>query len=308
MDSFGPKAETLADGNWFCGTCHSLNRAGALRCYSCRVGPPGQAKSSKHGNSLLVILGLTLILILTVGVGFAFTDKTASPTGNIPASPVAVLPMDAPTEILLTDSPTPTAEPMNTPVIKPTIAPASPTVAPTVNPPPNNLVTRPAFPVSIPGVSLSYYNIAGSDGNTLLSNMNARGAAVCKLSEAAACFYDSFKWTYQGTSANGACKVSKVNFTAKYSIILPRWNGPARVPAALVTWWRTVFTHIVWHEKQHLAIARTYAEKYPKTILAGPCDQAGQNKLTNSIAAQLRAAQAAFDARDHSWTWPPYNG
>jgi len=288
-----------------------LNRAGSPRCYGCRLSLPAQPKSTKRANSLPVLLGLGLLLISTVGVGLAFTNQAAQPSSNVPASLVAAQPADTPAEILLSETPTPTvsptAEPTSTPVI--TIAPTAPAVGPTTKPQSDGLVILPAFPVKIPGVSLSYYNISGSDGGALLSAMDTQGAVVCKLSEAAACFDNTFKWTYQGTITNGVCRVTKVNFTANYRIILPHWSGPTRVPSPLVSWWKTVFAHIAWHESQHLAIARTYAKKYQQTISAGPCDQAGQNKRTNSLAAQLQAAQAAFDVRDHNnWSWPPYNG
>jgi predicted secreted Zn-dependent protease len=330
LDHTEANVQILSDGSWFCGDCHSLNRAGSPRCYSCRLSLPGQSKSANQSNGLLALLGLALVLVLTVGVGFAFTSKSNPAPSDAPVSRVAAVPTDVPTEILLTDAPTltvtPTAVSTEAPTATPTVAPtATPTVAPTAAPtakptakptpkvvtptakPPSN--GPPTIPVSIPGVNISYYNISGADGNTLLNAMIAQGAAACQLSDAAACFYDSFKWTYTGDTTDGVCKVTKVNFTATYNMILPHWTGPSPVPQALISWWKTVFNHIVWHESQHLAIARTYAQKYQDTILAGPCDQAGQNNLTRPIGAQLQAAQAAFDVQDHNnWVWPPYNG
>jgi predicted secreted Zn-dependent protease len=138
--------------------------------------------------------------------------------------------------------------------------------------------------------------------------MNTQGTVVCKIT-AFACFYNTFTWTYQGTGSGSACKVTKVDFSANYYIILPHWTGPAPAPTALVTWWQTVFNHLVWHESQHLAIARTYVEKYRQAILNGPCNQAEQLKLVKPLTPQLEAEQDAFDVQDgHNWAWPPYNG
>jgi predicted secreted Zn-dependent protease len=98
--------------------------------------------------------------------------------------------------------------------------------------------------------------------------------------------------------------VSSATLTATYTITLPKWSGPSRVPAALVTWWKDVFGHFVWHEGQHLAIAQSYEPKFRNAILAGPCDQAAQTKIVAQVESKLEAAQAAFDASD-SYTYPP---
>jgi len=76
------------------------------------------------------------------------------------------------------------------------------------------------------------------------------------------------------------------------------------VSTALAIWWKKVMDHIIWHETQHFIIARNTAAKLTSGIAGGPCDQAGQNKITARLNAQLEADQKAFDAKDRSWTWP----
>jgi predicted secreted Zn-dependent protease len=160
--------------------------------------------------------------------------------------------------------------------------------------------------VSIPGVTISYYPITGTTENELISAVLSGGPANCQMADAAACFSDSFKWSYQGVTDAGTsvCSVTKVDFQATYSMIFPEWVGPAHVPPTLATWWRKVMDHFVWHESQHLAIAKSYAVKLQAAIAGGPCDQSGQKALTDPLEAQLQAAQAAFDVQDQSWTWP----
>ena len=80
------------------------------------------------------------------------------------------------------------------------------------------------------------------------------------------------------------------------------------MPAALVKWWKVLFAHIVWHESQHLAIARGYATKFKTAILAGPCDRAGEAKIVAQVESKLEAAQKAFDASDKGWVYPLYDG
>jgi predicted secreted Zn-dependent protease len=160
--------------------------------------------------------------------------------------------------------------------------------------------------VSISGVAVSYYSITGSTEDALISEVLSSGPTYCKMSDAAACFGDSFKWSYTTTTSPGTslCSVSNVNFSATYSMIFPKWVGPSRVSAALATWWRKVMDHFVWHESQHLAIAKSYVPKFQAAIVGGPCDKTGQDALINPLSAQLSADQAAFDASDHGWTWP----
>jgi predicted secreted Zn-dependent protease len=164
---------------------------------------------------------------------------------------------------------------------------------------------------------VKYYAISGANASALVLAMSAKGPAVCGLADALACFFSSFTYTYSGgvdyqpgttgTGLNaGVCSVSSVNLTPAYTIYLPQWTGPSRVPAALVVWWKTVFDHIVWHESQHLAIARSYVQKLEAAIMGGPCDQAGQDKAVAAVQARLNAAQDAFDVQQESWTWPAY--
>jgi len=167
------------------------------------------------------------------------------------------------------------------------------------------MVDLPDISVRIDGVSIEYYAISGTSKNALISDMKSKGAA-CGLSDADACFYDTLSWKSQKTidPSSGTCSVSSVDFTATYTIELPKWTGPAQVPASLATWWKAVLAHFVWHESQHLAIAQSYVPQFKQAILAGPCDQASQNKIAGALNDQLNAAQSAFDAKDKSWTWP----
>jgi hypothetical protein len=65
--------------------------------------------------------------------------------------------------------------------------------------------------------------------------------------------------------------------------------------------------HFVWHESQHLAIARSYVPQFKAAIMAGPCSQSSQNEIVAAVEAKLEAAQNAFDGTDN-YTFPAYKG
>jgi predicted secreted Zn-dependent protease len=214
-----------------------------------------------------------------------------------------------------TPKPTLPSKPGSTPKSTPPPAPIStsppdPIPAPSRGPVDDGLVALPSFPVSIPGVSVDRYAVSGSAPQALINGMTSIGSKSCGL-EALACFYDRYSWTLTGSATSGGtCTVSAVNLTITYNIILPSWTSPSRVPAALPAWWQQVQGHIVWHESQHLAIARSYAESLKKALLNGPCDNAGSTAAFKAAQAPLQAAQNSFDAQQHDagWTYPPYSG
>jgi predicted secreted Zn-dependent protease len=127
-----------------------------------------------------------------------------------------------------------------------------------------------------------------------------------------ACFYDSYTWnlTEQTDAASGVCVINSVELTASYTIVFANWTSPARVPTALVPWWKLVMDHFVWHESQHLAIAREYVPKIKAALLNSPCTAAGAKAAAQVVLDDLKAAQNAFDAQQKAvnWQYPPYTG
>lgn len=326
-------SEIQADGSWFCSSCRSLNRRGAPRCYGCRLPSPLAAGASETGGLPLGWLASfgVIALVLAMVVGLTISGRLSmTPASTSGASQVAYVPSGgqsasgATTAASVDASPgAETAEPSEwpTPSLTQTPTPtvtAEPTPSPTVaaHTWPPSVVDLPRFPVSIPGVSVKYYAISGSSNYDLASAMMAKGPTVCGSADAAGCFYPTFSWEYQGgvsweyqvgtQPSAGVCAVTSVNFTATYTIYLPQWTGPSRVPAALVAWWKIVLDRIVWHESQHLAIARSYVPKFEEAIMGGPCDQASQHKATAAVETRLEAAQKAFDVQQGSLILPSY--
>lgn len=326
-DSTARESVLEPDGTWYCGGCFSFNRRGAVRCYSCQGPSPvvvarqiarqstrQTTARAPRVNSLFVVGVIALIFSSVVTLGLSGKLPISPVTPKAPAVAVAsasatedvnpaidVSPSESPTmepTAAPTDTPTPTVAPTDTPI---------PTLPPTPAPP--TTVKLPTFPVNISGINLDFYTITGSDANTLIAAIESKGPASCGIGDAAACFRPVFTWSYQGSvdAKTGTCTVTSAKVSAVYTITLPQWVGPARVPAGLVDWWKLVQGHIVWHESQHLAIARDYVPKFQAALMAGSCDRTAEGNAVAAVEAKLEAAQKAFDASDH-YTWPPYKG
>ena len=235
-----------ADGSWFCGSCYSLNPRGTLRCYKCRSQFPYAApKDGRVASRSWVRLGagaLILAIIVTAGIiaGYPGGSTSASELSqpsydqSSPGTSDVLAAVDTPSARQIVEA-TSTPSVTLAPTAGPTIT-EGPTIRPTAPPLPG--VALPSSSARISGVSVKYYKISGDSGDALISGMISGGAVACGVSDAAACFYHTFKWTFivnqvvLGSNV-GKCSVVSVKFAATYTIILPKWTGPARVSAAL---------------------------------------------------------------------------
>ena len=333
--------QVQADGSWVCESCRSLNSRKAARCYRCRgISPLTSLQAAKRSSSRPTrVLAVLAVVISVAGLlaGTAVVTGKLSPAPSTsftnPIAYVSVGPVgpdatrtplvtDTPSSSVVTPAPTPTFAPPDptaaatrTPArtARPTIAPkpsstpvpTTPAVAP-VTASPATTVPLPVISVSIPGSAVEFFPVSGATEFDLISSDLSTAPSYCGGVDSAACFHHTFKWTYMDSvdAQTQVCTVTSVTFTPTYLISLPEWTSPTRVSPALAAWWRKVMDHFVWHESQHLAIAESYVAQLKSAILSGPCSQAGQDLITNPIAAQMDAAQAAFDAQDKSWNWP----
>jgi predicted secreted Zn-dependent protease len=51
------------------------------------------------------------------------------------------------------------------------------------------------------------------------------------------------------------------DIAASYTIYIPRWTEPKRVPKRLLDWWRRIVDFIADHEAGHVRIGRDYIRK-----------------------------------------------
>lgn len=321
--------EPSTEWGWFCGTCHSLNAPGAMRCYSCAQPKPAPTPAdplapapaaaldplapapaaaldalaspdSDRRRRPVALVALVALLIVAIVAAIGFSVRTAASGLSSPI--LAGIAVATPTP---TDTPIPTATPTATASPVPSAsATAVPTIAPPVPTAINPEIALPALKAKYSGATVKYYSITGSTEAELISQMTTKGPVACGITDAAGCFLDSFSWSYTGTTKAGVCSVTSVTFTAKYTVTLPKWSGPARVSRTLAAWWKTVFNHIAWHEGQHLAIAKKYASKMKAALAAGSCDEPTQKAAFDALSSQLEAAQKAFDTSQGPYVFP----
>ena len=314
MDNPYPISPVPADGRadgWFCPACHSLNRPGATRCYSCRANTPLVASAAPASRNKGLVGILLVIVLVFAGLGgsvvFSRTAATQPKPSDSPIGLIALtsdgsaLPGGSDAEASDSVAPSAVIPTMSAPQVTPTPTPhttAIPTPAATAAPTDSlaDTVALPKFSYPIAGVTVKYFSITGDTPDALTEADETASTQACK-GDSLACFNDSYRWSFVRLidMASGVCVVKSVDLTASYSITLPNWTGPARVPAALVAWWKLVMDHIVWHESQHLAIALEYAPKIEAALQSSSC--AGLNAAAQAVIDDLRAAQNVFDAQ-----------
>jgi predicted secreted Zn-dependent protease len=172
-------------------------------------------------------------------------------------------------------------------------------------------VALPKFSYPVAGATVKYFSIDGDTPYALLVADEAASTKACKA-DSLACFYPNYEWSLARpvNVASGVCAATSIEMNYSYTIVLPNWTSPARVPAALVAWWKLVMEHIVWHESQHLAIAREYTPKIKAALWSAACTSASFMAAGRAVLDDENAAQDAFDAQQKAagWSYPLYSG
>jgi predicted secreted Zn-dependent protease/ribosomal protein L40E len=236
--------------------------------------------------------------ILAAGAGAISTPTVGTPAAAATSSPSPIAAATA------SPSPAPRATPR--PSARPTSRPT-----PRSTPPPGpDTVSLPTFAAKVPGATtIRFYSVVGDSPNDLARSMLAHGPDHCGVSHAVACVtprYSRYAVSGIESPATGSCTLTTVRITAAYTVWLPRWTKPARVYPELVAWWKKVLAHLAWHEAHHIGIENARLPNLRDRLLGAPCSRGPA--IIKAWAASLDKAQAAFDAKDRSWDWPPYRG
>ena len=187
---------------------------------------------------------------------------------------------------------------------------------PDVKPPAGaTTVALPALTAKVPGATVKYFSISGDTSVELAESIARGGAKACGTIEyewfrgdarPSACTLTRVSDTRQSitisTSASGTCRIRDADIAASYTIFIPRWTEPKRVPKRLLDWWRRIVDFIADHEAGHVKIGRDYIRRLNERLVGKPCEDL--NSIVSSWARQHAAAQEAYDRSEYSRPWP----
>lgn len=203
--------------------------------------------------------------------------------------------------------PRPTPSPQPTP--QPTPVLAGPTTPPQTGggSSTSRLVPLPMLSISVPGASVVYFSIDGTNPNELFASAQANsGHPHGRKAAAYVAPTVDYDYDYTVDPTTGFCRVTTFTVSRSYQVTAPRWTSPAMVHPALLGWWGQVLDHIAWHEGQHVVIFERHFASIEARATAAPCGEV--QGIIDAEIAFMNAAQDAFDREQQNWIPPSYSG
>lgn len=176
------------------------------------------------------------------------------------------------------------------------------------------MVALPRLTTKVPNAEVKYFAISGDTSIELTGSIARGGVKACGAidyewfrgdARPSACTLTRISDTRQSitTRNSGAsCRITDADIGATYTIYLPRWTSPSRVPNRLLDWWRRIVDFIADHEAGHVRIGRDHIRKLNARLVGKPCDDV--SSIVRTWVAQHAAAQEAFDKSEYSRPWP----
>ena len=176
------------------------------------------------------------------------------------------------------------------------------------------MVALPQLSAKVPNAEVKYFGISGDTSIELAGSIARGGVKACGAidyewfrgdARPSACTLTRISDTRQSitTRSSGAsCRISDANIRASYTIYLPRWTSPSRVPKRLLDWWRKIVDFIADHEAGHVRIGREQIRKLNARLVGKPCDDV--SSIVRTWVTQHAAAQEAYDMSEYSRPWP----
>ena len=187
---------------------------------------------------------------------------------------------------------------------------------PQVEPPPGAASTNlPRLSATVSGATVDYFPVRGDTSVELAVSVAIGGGSACGSidyewfrgdARPSACtltqFTDVRRAIRYDLGTDGSCRITSADFKIAFTVYMPRWTSPARVPARLVDWWRRIIDFIARHEAGHVRIGRDYIRKLNARLDGAKCDDA--NRIIRAWAKQHSDAQEAYDRGEYAKPWP----
>ncbi len=184
--------------------------------------------------------------------------------------------------------------------------------------PPNTaggLANLPAISAPVDGAKVLYFGVRGDTVGELFASMARGGLKACGEinyewhegdDRPAACAITAFPDTEDAirerTASNGTCTITRASVKARFTIHIPRWTAPKRVPVRLLDWWRDVVDFIRDHEAGHVRISRDFVKKLNARLDGADCGAA--TSTIRKWSRQLTAAHEEYDRVEYQKPWP----
>lgn len=187
---------------------------------------------------------------------------------------------------------------------------------PQVEPPAGAAQTNlPRLTATVSGATVDYFPVRGDTSVELAVSVAIGGGSACGSidyewfrgdARPSACtltrLTDVRNAIRYAVTADGSCRITTADFKIAFTVYMPRWTSPARVPARLVDWWRRIIDFIAHHEAGHVRIGRDYIRKLNARLAGVACDDA--SGIIRTWATQHSKAQEAYDRAEYSKPWP----
>jgi predicted secreted Zn-dependent protease len=116
-----------------------------------------------------------------------------------------------------------------------------------------------AAPVAPGGVSVSYYEIQGTDFESLLASLKDSGGFHGKPAW-------KLSYNYEPKRAGKACSIQSFSTQLELSMGLPNWTPPAGTSAELQARWRRYVGALRTHQEGHFRFGRDFEAAFKKSM------------------------------------------
>lgn len=155
---------------------------------------------------------------------------------------------------------------------------------------------------------VSYYDVSGKTGREIFKSMLDRGPKLGRKNEHALAT-TQYEYDVKNVNVeikNGRCVPKSLDVIVSVAYTYPRWRATKGAGRETRQAWKRFEKSVIWHEKQHVKIAKEYAVAYGKALKKARL-KTSDNCTTASFGSVWRASSAAlkhnrkqrqFDKRD----------
>ena len=154
----------------------------------------------------------------------------------------------------------------------------------------------------------SYYKVSGSNGREIFKSMLNNGPKLGGPKEHALATTE-FKYDIENVDVeirNGRCIPRSLDVVLSVKYTYPKWRGSKKAGKSTRSAWKKFEKSVIWHEGQHVKIAKQYAKDYEKALKKARlrtrdnCEKASFASVWRATRAALKhnRRQRLFDRRD----------